>query len=302
FKGIEAVNVNHPRNYPAYAFGQFFVGGVWWNPLYAFILKTPLPALAAIGVAVVACFRQAERAAAEFLFFLLPAFVLTLATCALADNYGLRYMIPVTALLLVLAGRAFSVFAASRRRRLTAGFLAAWLAASVLRVAPHFVAYFNELIGGPENAAYFLHDSNLDWGQDLKRLALYQREKDLPEVILAYWGQGRPEYYAARYGVRYVPWTPAMARAATPPPGVYAVSVNHLVNLKLGVQYGDDPNLDWLERFRPADRVGYSIYIYRFPPSVVAPSSEEAAPAPSASGPAGFVPPAAAPPGPGEGG
>ena len=52
------------------------------------------------------------------------------------------------------------------------------------------------------------------------------------------------------------------------PPGVYAISVNNLVNLKRRVLLdGEDPKLDWLERFRPTDRVGYSIYIYRFPPA-----------------------------------
>jgi hypothetical protein len=270
-KGIEAVIANHPTNYPAYAFGRFFIGGVFWYPLYAFLLKTPIPTLVAIGVALVSCFRRAERASAEFLFILLPAFVLTLATCLLADNYGLRYLIPVTALLLVLGGRAFLVVGARRGRRAAAGLLAAWLAASVLIASPHFIAYFNESIGGPRNAPFFLHDSNVDWGQDLERLARYQSQNGVPEIILAYWGQSRPEYYAARYGVRYVQWSDAMGRAANPPPGVYALSVNHLVNLKLAVEYGDNPNLDWLERFRPAARVGYSIYIYRFPPAAPPP-------------------------------
>ena len=40
-------------------------------------------------------------------------------------------------------------------------------------VAPHYLAYFNELAGGPANGFKELVDSNLDWGQDLKNLKLW---------------------------------------------------------------------------------------------------------------------------------
>jgi hypothetical protein len=43
------------------------------------------------------------------------------------------------------------------------------------------------------------------------------------------------------------------------------VSVNRLIDMKKAVAIdGADPRLDWLDRFRPTDRVGNSIYIYRF--------------------------------------
>jgi len=59
-----------------------------------------------------------------------------------------------------------------------------------------------------------------------------------------------------------------MAASSTPPPGLYAISVNHLVGIKrekLLLNQPWDPNLDWLTRFQPSDRIGYSIYIYQFP-------------------------------------
>ena len=39
---------------------------------------------------------------------------------------------------------------------------------SSVRTAPHQLAYFNEIVGGPDRGYYYLSDSNLDWGQDLK--------------------------------------------------------------------------------------------------------------------------------------
>ncbi len=145
--------------------------------------------------------------------------------------------------------------------RVAAVALAAWLAASVLHAAPHFIGYFNEIIGGPANGPYYLQDSNIDWGQDLKRLASYERENGIPEINLAYWGPGQPEYY----GIRWKPWTLATA-LDQPPPGVYAISVNRLVELKRRATLGgEDPRINWLDRFRPAARVGCSIFVYRIP-------------------------------------
>ncbi|MFQ5877423.1 MAG: ArnT family glycosyltransferase [Acidobacteriota bacterium] len=261
--GIRAVQANHPVDYPAYVHGAFFIGGAWWYPLYALLLKTPLPSLAAIAIGTTVALRDPHRARGTLWFLLLPAAVLAAAVCLFADNYGVRYLIPVTALLLVPAGGCRAVLASpGRLRGLAAAALALWMVGSVLRGAPHFLSYFNELIGSPANAPYVLHDSNVDWGQDLKRLARYQRGRRIPEIRLAYWGPTRPEHY----GIRYRPWTRAAAESDRPPPGVYAISVNHLVNLKKRVVLaGDAPNLDWLRRFEPAERVGGSILIYRFP-------------------------------------
>jgi 4-amino-4-deoxy-L-arabinose transferase-like glycosyltransferase len=260
-RGLQAVRANHPADYPAYVHGAFFIGGAWWYPLYAWLLKTPLPALIALGIALAVTLRDAARARGILLFLVLPAGIHTLAVCLFADNYGVRYLIPSTAFLLVLAGGAASWFRRGRARRAAAALLALWLVASVFHASPHFIAYFNELIGGPANAADVLHDSNVDWGQDLARLARFQRDHQIPEIVLGYWGGGLPGHY----GIRSRPFTLDLARAATPPPGVYAVSVNHLVNLKKRVVLaGDDPNLDWLARFHPTDRVGFSIYVYAF--------------------------------------
>ncbi len=265
FRGVREVNANHNPNYLYYAHGKFYLGGVWWYPLYAFLLKTPLPTIIAILVAAISYLRDARRQLRDLVFVLLPAGTTTLAVCAFADNLGVRYTVPVTAFLLVMAGRSFFVFTARRKSRIWAGLLAAWLLISVLHVSPHYISYFNELIGGPANAPYYLDDSNVDWGQDFRRLVQYLRKNGISEVTLSVWGPTPPEYYGDRYGIHFKPWKQAEARSASPPAGVYAISVNNLVGIKRLILSGADPNLDWLERFKPSDRIGYSIYIYRFP-------------------------------------
>jgi len=113
-----------------------------------------------------------------------------------------RYLIPVTSFLLVFAEapttssrRPAGTLHRRRARRLARRLGGACLAAlhRLLQRAGR----------GPANGLYYLQDSNLDWGQDLKRLARYQEENRIPELVLGYWGPGQPEYY----GIRWRPWT-----------------------------------------------------------------------------------------------
>jgi len=38
-----------------------------------------------------------------------------------------------------------------------------WNIVSAARIFPHYLAYFNELAGGPDTGYKWLVDSNLDW-------------------------------------------------------------------------------------------------------------------------------------------
>ncbi len=73
--------------------------------------------------------------------------------------------------------------------------LALWYAAGTLRNHPHHLAYFNEIAGGPANGYRHLVDSNLDWGQDLKRLAAWATRAGSPPLKLSYFGSADPAYY-----------------------------------------------------------------------------------------------------------
>jgi hypothetical protein len=58
--------------------------------------------------------------------------------------------------------------------------------ASSARVHPDYLSYFNELAGShPEN---ILLISDVDWGQDLTRLATYLREHRVEHISVAYDG------------------------------------------------------------------------------------------------------------------
>lgn len=143
--------------------------------------------------------------------------------------------------------------------------LLAWLAIDTLCIAPHYLAFFNAVAGGPDNGDRFLVDSNLDWGQDLPGLVRYVREQGLERIYLSWFGAAHPEAYdlpfhplpgfwrfqgePAAYG--FNPYAPA--------PGVYAISVTNLQ----GVTFADHDIYRWFRERTPVAHIGHSIRIYR---------------------------------------
>ena len=136
-----------------------------------------------------------------------------------------------------------------------------WLALSTLRVSPHYLAFFNELAGGPDNGWRYLADSNTDWGQTLKDLAAYQREHNLGPVKLSLFTFLDP----AAYGVEYEPIAPmtgappVLPRRFRPEPGIYAISATTLdgVPLPLPSMY------DWFRHREPIARIGHVMFVYQ---------------------------------------
>jgi hypothetical protein len=125
--------------------------------------------------------------------WLLPALVTFVALSAGRIQIGERYLLPVHAFAILLVASATPWLLARRAGQVA---LAAVLAAHMfpaLRVAPRgALTYFNALAGGPEGGHRVLLDSNLDWGQDLPRLAAWMRREGVARVALAYDGADDP--------------------------------------------------------------------------------------------------------------
>jgi hypothetical protein len=114
------------------------------------------------------------------------------------------------------------------------GILVAWHAVEALHVAPDFLAYFNELAGGPARGYKHLVDSSLDWGQDLPDLKQWLDREGLqgpghPPVYLSYFGTSRPDYYGI--DAIQLPGFPDLTPKRRPPRltgGVYCISATTL--------------------------------------------------------------------------
>ena len=121
---------------------------------------------------------------------------------------------------------------------------------SSARSHPDYLAYFNEAAG--DHPERILVDSDLDDGQDLKRLADTLRARRVPVVSLAYAGSAT----VAEHGLPPVRWL----QPHQPVNGWVAASLYSLKLGSLGRPGHDD--FAWLERYHPVARVGRSILLY----------------------------------------
>ncbi|MHC5109299.1 MAG: hypothetical protein ACYTHJ_05420 [Planctomycetota bacterium] len=224
----------------------------------AFLLKTPMAILALLlGALVSLALSGWPRWAHESLLAGLGVFVVVYLVVVLSSdvNLGHRHLLPIYPPLFILVGKAFDLYA-YRIGRWFLGASVLFLAYANLSVFPNYLAYFNELAGGPAGGYRYLLDSNLDWGQDLKRLRDYLEANALDDVKLSYFGSADP----VRYGVEcaYLPsHLPMRGEAADLDGGTYIISLNQLFGLYIR-QIRDD---FWEN---PANRQAYAALTERF--------------------------------------
>ncbi len=117
-------------------------------------------------------------------------------------NIGVRHILPTFPFVYVLiSGQIKKLFEKIHNKKiitivwiLIIG-LTGWYVVSSLSSFPYYLSYFNELTGGSKNGYKYVTDSNLDWGQDLKRLAKWVEENKIPKIYVDYFGGGIPNYY-----------------------------------------------------------------------------------------------------------
>ena len=168
-----------------------------------------------------------------------------------ALNIGHRHLLPIIPLAIILTGAVGPATAGAwreawpwrrddflrRGQPLAAAGIAlllAWHAAESITIAPHYLAYFNQLAGGPSQGYRHLVDSSLDWGQDLPGLKTWLDREGLQgtnhgPVYLSYFGTAFPSYYGI--DATLLPSYPDRSPTRQPrplKPGVYCFSATML--------------------------------------------------------------------------
>ena len=180
-------------------------------------------------------------------------------------NIGVRHLLPVFPFTILLVSGMIENLIKSPflKLKLTIlGILILWQAVSVISIYPHFLAYFNELGGGPNQGYVYTVDSNLDWGQDLKRLKKWVEENKIDKIYVDYFGGGDAKYYLKE---KYAPWWGTRDLKEFPKGNYLAVSATFLqggrgiptpgFNQPYGYYY-------WLDKYIPVAKIGYSIFVY----------------------------------------
>ncbi len=219
----------------AFMAGDYGVTGwVTFFP-YAFAIKTTLPLLLLLtGGAITGGFAATKRkfSALRPLLPLAVLFAVYWGTSLLSHlNIGHRHILPTYPVLFIAAGWLGRWLDVRRPIALAcvAG-LALWHAGESLRARPHYLAYFNQLVGGSENGWRHLVDSSLDWGQDLPGLKRWLDTHSRGErVFLSYFGTGDPAYEGiAATMLPVLPEVGAPRRWHALTPGAYAIGATML--------------------------------------------------------------------------
>jgi len=267
-KGVRAILDFSTGGRPSYLLGQYSDRGWWYYFPVAFAVKTPLATLVALLPATWLALRRPQR---DDLLLLIPPLAYFLASMTSSLNIGYRHLLPVLPFLAVHISRLVPspclpvpLSPCLTARRLLPHILAACLALSTLLIYPHFLAYFNLLGGGPQNGWHVLVDSNIDWGQDLKRLRAWMEQEGVERVRLSWFGSAPPGAYGIACDLLpglphgFTMWEHPPFTRHRPEPGVYVISVTNLV----GVLFPDHELYAWFRARPPDARVGYSLFIY----------------------------------------
>ncbi len=263
-KGLDMIYYNQEQSYKFYMNGKFSPEPWWYYYLFAFLVKTPVPTLIMIIFAAVLLKKQKHDLYRE-MWLLLPVLIILFTSFFDARNLGLRRILPVYPFLFVFIGKVASgkepwLFPVKKNtRNVIIGVLCVWYIILSVGIYPDYLTYFNVLAGGAKNGINYLDDSNIDWGQDLKRLKTYMDKNNIPQVKLKYFGTSDEKYYK----INSVPLENSELVNGPRPGNYYAMSAHFLARLKLAVIEGS-VKVDWLKEYEPVDVIGNTIYIYKF--------------------------------------
>jgi hypothetical protein len=259
FSGIDEVRKHNTTGHLTYLLGAINTTG--WPQFYLVALgvKTPLPVLV-LGILGLGLLFSRKRFGTRG--WIAPSVVLGIlifSSLFSQIRIGTRHVLPVF-VALGIAGGCTAIWLAHlpKQRGLVQGAVALALlsvAGASLATHPNYLAYFNLIAGDKPEA--FLVDSDLDWGQDTKRLATRLKDLGATEIYFNQFAFGNLEKL---YG--FPPIQPLDVNGLKP--GWNVVS---LTAMKLGefgdTRYAYDPGFQfWPDRTEPTERVGNSFWLF----------------------------------------
>jgi hypothetical protein len=252
FSGLHWLKRHNDEGHLAYLLGSFSQTGFRLYYPVALAVKTPIAFLVLLVAGTVTCFFGWRRAPEYGPALAFPAGILAFAMAFSRINIGIRHVLPVYIGFSIVAALGFLSLPKGAFGTLSAGALLAWFITSSVLAHPNYLAYFNEIAGSrPER---ILIDSDLDWGQDMKLLALRLRELKVTEFTYL------PVVYLELAGAEFPPVRRMDIEYASP--GWHAA---HITELKLS-EYrllSQRPGASfWPERIAPVERVGRGILLW----------------------------------------
>ncbi len=274
--GFSMVAGHVEGGHDAFLLGQTSNKGWWYYYPVTIALKTAIPVF--IFLLLWLLFRkklQIQDWFTEVYLWVLPVVLLAMGMQG-SINLGIRYMLPLFPFLYVAVSRVidlvdFSALFEKTKKNFSAitttvvmVLLLVWYVSGSLLTYPYYLSYFNEFVGGYKNGYKYLTDSNLDWGQDVKRLADWIKNSDESKqhkcqyqtYVDVFPGSMPAAYYIGRN--RMIEWHVQNGQ----PKGCFAVSATFYQNSKMKKDANGGMDYAWLDKETPIENIGGSILIY----------------------------------------
>lgn len=184
--------------YTSYVLGKVYAHGVWFYFPVAFLIKSTVGVLALFLLSLGVVVTRRLKHGREILFLVVPVIFYLLVALTVGMNIGVRHVLVVYVFLYVLiGGAAWALIQANRKWAYAVGALLLVHVASSVAAFPNYIAYANELWGGPSQTHKYLTDSNSDWGQQLKSVKQYLDQRGVKDCWFVYFAAGvaEPSYY-----------------------------------------------------------------------------------------------------------
>jgi len=251
--------------YTSYVFGTSYPHGVWFFFPAAFAIKSTL---VFVILPILVVFGLAKRAIGgrEVYFLVIPPAVHFLVAMSSRMNIGVRHILPVYAFLAVLGAAALWALARNNARwKTVAAVLLLVHVASSVRAFPAYIAYSNELWGGPNATYRYLTDSNSDWAQQLKSLKRYIDANNVKECWFAYFADGTVDLSYYGISCRMLPGLSAfwLGRQFDNPP-VIDGTVFMSAGILSGFEFGPGPLNPYLQfkTEKPKAEIDGGIFVF----------------------------------------
>jgi 4-amino-4-deoxy-L-arabinose transferase-like glycosyltransferase len=244
--GMAQVKLHEAGGHTAYLLGRESRHGWWYYFPVVFFYKSPLPWLILVAWGAVLLARERRG----LMLVLIPVAILATAMTA-SLNIGARHILPIIPPLAIVSGYAVvQIWRTTRDAFGRAALIAllAWLFIGVGKEHPDSLPWFNE--AAQPNPSWVAADSNIDWGQDVLRLARVVDELKIDHLHAAFMNSTR----LGEHGIHATGLVPHQKVT-----GWVAVSENWL---RFGEANGD---YDWLRSYRPVRQVGKTIRLYFIP-------------------------------------
>ena len=243
YKGLVSLLIHAGSGHSSFLLGETSITGWWYYFPVVFAAKTPIPELIGLVAAVWLIIRRKNKPA---IFFLLAALLYLLLAMVSKADLGLRHLMPIYPVIFISLGVLANLKGLWKLLPIA---LVAFSIFEFITAYPYHLSYFNAAVGGTNNGYRIAADSNLDWGQDLKRIKAYLDESNLGNNVFVEYGWNS-ELALDYYGIKRKPLS-----ELTPDSSGYVV---------IGSSALQSDAYKWLrDGFEPIARITPSVFLFQ---------------------------------------